>query len=299
MQRRRLVDAASLIPCLFCLLALCFCDHSALPLQSASAMSNDPAADSNADPEEQEEEDSDDEYMAPPPKKMMPGLAPPPEGSEEAAAAGKSMGAVKPYLGALVAPSGGLVNDPSPPDAGLAIEWAYGYRAFDSKSNLCTNTRGEVIYPVSETKQATEDHNETQSKTQQSRARPAQSQKAATQQLTVFSFILRTCQVAGLVVVYNRASHKQRHFLGHTDDVRCLASNPTDKDWMVSGQNATIENGRSTAPHVCVWNSLDFSQCFTLKLPEGARAVRSVAFSPDGRYVAAVANDDSHMISIW
>ena len=127
---------------------------------SASSMSNDPAAASRQE-EEEEDEDSDEEYAAPPPRKMMTMEAPPAEGSEEsaaAAAAGKSMGATKPYLGALVAPSAGLVNDPSPPNAGLALEWAYGYRAFDSKSNLCTNTRGEVIYPVSKPTTARLEH---------------------------------------------------------------------------------------------------------------------------------------------
>lgn len=124
------------------------------------------AADPVVSREEEEQEDSDDEYAAPPPKKMMPGMAPPPEGSEEAAAAGKSMGATKPYQAALVPPTKGLKNVSDPPTTGLQLEWAYGYRSFDSKSNLVTNTRGEVIYPV-----------------------------------------------AGLVVVYNRASHKQRHFV--------------------------------------------------------------------------------------
>lgn len=193
--------------------------------------------------------DSDDEdFGPPPPKKMMPG------GSPEEAEAGLGMGACKPFMGAIVAPSGGESRvDPSAPSRGLALQWVYGYRAFDSKSNVVCNTRGELVYPV-----------------------------------------------AGLVVVYNRNAHKQRHFLGHSDDVRCLAQNPVDKDWIVSGQNATVDDrGRSQAPHACVFNSTDFSQSFKLQLPVGARAVRSAAFSPDGRFVATVANDDDHTLSIW
>lgn len=231
-------------------------------MQSSDPLSDEQIAAAGGDEDEQQDDvdgdaagaegadgDSDDEdYGPPPPKKMMPG------GSPEEAEAGLGMGACKPFLGAIVAPSGGEQRvDPSAPSRGLALEWVYGYRSFDSKSNVVCNTRSELVYPV-----------------------------------------------AGLVVVYNRAAHKQRHFLGHTDDVRCLAQNPADKDWVVSGQNATVDDrGRSQAPHACVFNSTDFSQSYKLQLPVGARAVRSAAFSPDGRFVATVSNDDDHTLSIW
>jgi hypothetical protein len=228
-------------------------------VQSSEPLSDEQIAAAGGDEDEQQDVDAagaegadgdsdDEDYGPPPPKKMMPG------GSPEEAEAGLGMGACKPFLGAIVAPSGGESRvDPSAPSRGLALEWVYGYRAFDSKSNVVCNTRSELVYPV-----------------------------------------------AGLVVVYNRAAHKQRHFLGHSDDVRCLSQNPADKDWVVSGQNATVDDrGRSQAPHACVFNSTDFSQSYKLQLPVGARAVRSAAFSPDGRFVATVSNDDDHTLSIW
>jgi microtubule-associated protein-like 4 len=106
-----------------------------------------------------------------------------------------------------------------------------------------------------------------------------------------------------LVVVLNPGQRTQRFFLGHSDDVRCLAANPAPgmQDWMVSGQNATLdEHGRSTAPHVCVWNSADVDgEHYKLLLPANARAVRCVTFTPCGQFIVAVANDDNHTVSIW
>ena len=56
--------------------------------------------------------------------------------------------AVKPWLGAIVAPSKAPKSDPSPPDAHLKLEWVHGYRAFDSRSNLVYNAAGDIVYPA-------------------------------------------------------------------------------------------------------------------------------------------------------
>ena len=56
--------------------------------------------------------------------------------------------AVKPWLGAVVAPSKAPKSDPSPPDAHLKLEWVHGYRAFDSRSNLVYNAVGDIVYPA-------------------------------------------------------------------------------------------------------------------------------------------------------
>jgi len=188
-----------------------------------------------------DEEDSDAEFT-PAPKKLL--------GVDEGE--GKGMGAVKPFIGAIVEPSSAPRANPSAPDRSLTLDWAYGYRSFDSYSNITTNKRGHIIYPL-----------------------------------------------AGLVIVYNKFNHTQTFFRGHNDDVRCLARNPADHDWMVSGQNATIINGRSASPHICIWNSADVNEWFKIDLPAGARAVRAVSFSPDGHFVAAVANDDYHHVYVY
>jgi WD40 repeat protein len=70
-------------------------------------------------------------------------------------------------------------------------------------------------------------------------------------------------------------------------------------DWVATGQTATVVNGRSTMPYVCVWNTTDFTSSVKLQFPNGSRAIRCVGFSPCGRFVAAATDDDKHTISVW
>ncbi len=51
--------------------------------------------------------------------------------------------------------------------------------------------------------------------------------------------------VAAVVVVYSSKTKRQRHFLGHNDDIRCLAQHPTNANLFVSGQNATVVKGKA------------------------------------------------------
>ena len=41
--------------------------------------------------------------------------------------------------------------------------------------------------------------------------------------------------VAAVGIVYTKTSHTQRHYLGHTDDILCLALHPT-RDLVATGQ---------------------------------------------------------------
>ena len=160
--------------------------------------------------------------------------------------------AVKPWLGAIVAPSKAPKADPSIPDSHLRLEWVHGYRSFDSRSNLVYNGNGDIVYPV-----------------------------------------------AAVVVVYSSKGRRQRHFTGHNDDIRCLAQHPVNPNLIVSGQNATIVNGKGSPPYVCVFDSTDFSKQWTLKLSRDDRAVRSVCFTGCGKYVVSVSNDDQHSVKLW
>ena len=44
--------------------------------------------------------------------------------------------AVKPWIGAIVAPSRPPAVSTSAPDADLSLEWVYGYRCFDARNNV-------------------------------------------------------------------------------------------------------------------------------------------------------------------
>ena len=54
--------------------------------------------------------------------------------------------AVKPWVGAVVAPSDPPAVDKSQPDVTYALEYAYGYRSADVKQNLYYNPKGKLVY---------------------------------------------------------------------------------------------------------------------------------------------------------
>jgi microtubule-associated protein-like 1/2 len=72
---------------------------------------------------------------------------------------------------------------------------------------------------------------------------------------------------AAVVVLYNVQDHMQRHYLGHTDDVKCLAVHP-DKITIATGQVAGHDKkeGRGnkkdagdSLPHVRIWDSVSLN----------------------------------------
>ncbi|GIL85815.1 hypothetical protein Vretimale_19546 [Volvox reticuliferus] len=97
--------------------------------------------------------------------------------------------------------------------------------------------------------------------------------------------------VAGLGVVYDKATHTQRFFLGHDDDVLCTAIHP-DRILVATGQL-----GR--APCVAVWDSTNCKLISKLPMDRDYRGVQALAFSPDGSRLAAISLDNSHSLHIW
>jgi WD40 repeat protein len=96
---------------------------------------------------------------------------------------------------------------------------------------------------------------------------------------------------AGLGVVYDKRTNKQRFFRGHTDDVKCLTVSRA-KDLCASGQL-----GRE--PTAIVW---DPYTCISLKVlthPRGTRGVAAVGFDRDAATLATVGMDNNHTIFIW
>lgn len=87
-----------------------------------------------------------------------------------------------------------------------------------------------------------------------------------------------------MVVVYDRVKHRQRFFLGHDDDVSCVAVSP-DRTLVASGQ-VTGTGGRD--PRVIVWDPATLATVASLDGGLGLRSVLSVCFSPSGRRLAAV-----------
>jgi len=96
---------------------------------------------------------------------------------------------------------------------------------------------------------------------------------------------------AGVVVVFDAARHSQRFFLGHDDDVLCLALSP-DGALAASGQV-----GKD--PRVLVWDVASCAPRARLQMGYGYRGVQAVAFSPNGRRIAAIGTDNSHTLFLW
>ncbi|CAG9313094.1 unnamed protein product [Blepharisma stoltei] len=65
----------------------------------------------------------------------------------EEAGAGEQALAVKPWLGAIKAPSNAPAFQNQPPNINMRLEYAYGYRCFDSRQNLFyTSNPNQVVY---------------------------------------------------------------------------------------------------------------------------------------------------------
>ncbi|TRY59685.1 hypothetical protein DNTS_027417 [Danionella cerebrum] len=103
------------------------------------------------------------------------------------------------------------------PSKKLKLDWVYGYRGRDCRSNLYLLPTGETVYFI-----------------------------------------------ASVVVLYNVDEQLQRHYTGHTDDIKCLAVHP-DKITIATGQVAgTSSDGKQLAPHVRVWDSVSLNTLHVL-----------------------------------
>ncbi|XP_045499544.1 echinoderm microtubule-associated protein-like 2 [Colias croceus] len=139
-----------------------------------------------------------------------------------------------------------------PPQNKLKLEWVYGYRGKDCRSNLYLLPTGEIVYFV-----------------------------------------------AAVVVLFNVEEQCQRHYTGHTDDVKCIAIHP-NKLIIASGQCAGHDRV-DARPHIRVWNSVSLATLAVLGAGQLDRAVSCLTFSraDGGTLLAAVDDGPDHSISVW
>uniref|UniRef100_A0A4W5Q407 EMAP like 4 n=1 Tax=Hucho hucho TaxID=62062 RepID=A0A4W5Q407_9TELE len=106
--------------------------------------------------------------------------------------------------------------------------------------------------------------------------------------------------IASVVVLFNYEERTQRHYLGHTDCVKCLAVHP-DKIRIATGQIAGVDkDGRPLQPHVRVWDSVSLSTLQVIGLGTFERGVGSLAFSKDsGTHLAVIDDCNDHMLTVW
>ncbi|XP_057199759.1 echinoderm microtubule-associated protein-like 1 isoform X2 [Triplophysa rosa] len=135
----------------------------------------------------------------------------------------------------------------------LKLDWVYGYRGRDCRSNLYLLPTGETVYFI-----------------------------------------------ASVVVLYNVDEQLQRHYTGHTDDIKCLAVHP-DKITIATGQVAGTSSDGKLAPHVRVWDSVSLNTLHVLGTGFFDRALVCLSFSKSngGSWLCVVDDSNDHMLSVW
>ncbi|XP_036397591.1 echinoderm microtubule-associated protein-like 1 isoform X2 [Megalops cyprinoides] len=139
------------------------------------------------------------------------------------------------------------------PSRKLKLDWVYGYRGRDCRSNLYLLPTGETVYFI-----------------------------------------------ASVVVLYNVDEQLQRHYTGHTDDVKCLAVHP-DKITIATGQVAGTSSDGKLAPHVRVWDSVSLNTLHVLGTGFFDRALACLSFSKSngGGTLCVVDDSNDHVLSVW
>nr|XP_044628248.1 echinoderm microtubule-associated protein-like 4 [Equus asinus] len=107
--------------------------------------------------------------------------------------------------------------------------------------------------------------------------------------------------IASVVVLFNYEERTQRHYLGHTDCVKCLAIHP-DKIRIATGQIAGVDkDGRPLQPHVRVWDSVSLSTLQIIGLGTFERGVGCLDFSKadSGIHLCVIDDSNEHMLTVW
>ncbi|XP_077587191.1 echinoderm microtubule-associated protein-like 1 isoform X2 [Stigmatopora nigra] len=135
----------------------------------------------------------------------------------------------------------------------LKLDWVYGYRGRDCRSNLYLLPTGETVYFI-----------------------------------------------ASVVVLYNVDEQLQRHYTGHTDDIKSLAVHP-DKITIATGQVAGTSLEGKLAPHIRVWDSVSLNTLHVLGAAYFERALVCLAFSKSngGNTLCVVDDSNDHVLSVW
>ncbi|XP_036080655.1 echinoderm microtubule-associated protein-like 4 isoform X5 [Rousettus aegyptiacus] len=107
--------------------------------------------------------------------------------------------------------------------------------------------------------------------------------------------------IASVVVLFNYEERTQRHYLGHTDCVKCLAVHP-DKIRIATGQIAGVDkDGRPLQPHVRVWDSVSLATLQIIGLGTFERGVGCLDFSKadSGVHLCVIDDSNEHMLTVW
>ena len=100
--------------------------------------------------------------------------------------------------------------------------------------------------------------------------------------------------LAAVVVLYNVEEQNQRHYLGHTQDIKCMSVHP-NKLLIATGQAAGMDR-----PHIRVWNSVSLQTMHILGAGDFERSLCCLSFSKaDGGNLLVAVDEGEHCISVW
>ena len=101
--------------------------------------------------------------------------------------------------------------------------------------------------------------------------------------------------IAAVVVLYNVEEQNQRHYLGHTQDIKCMSVHP-NRLLIATGQ----AGGGLDRPHIRVWNSVSLQTMHMLGAGDFERAICCLSFSKaDGGNLLVAVDEVEHNISVW
>lgn len=101
--------------------------------------------------------------------------------------------------------------------------------------------------------------------------------------------------VAATGVVYDRAANRQRFYRGHQDDIISIAVNPA-KTVVATGQIGKDKGPQGAPPTVQLWDPRTMQKIGELR--GHVNGIGVIAFSPDGRYILSVGQDDNYTLCV-
>ncbi|CAG0880321.1 unnamed protein product [Cyprideis torosa] len=115
-------------------------------------------------------------------------------------------------------------------------------------------------------------------------------------------WVLRTEEllyyVAAVAIVFDRYTDRQRHYLGHTEDITCMAYHPR-RDLVASGQRHG--RTRKSVAHVRIWSTKTMETLHVIGTNDFRVGVAAVAFSVQngGSFLAAADSGEDHMLWVY
>jgi len=105
--------------------------------------------------------------------------------------------------------------------------------------------------------------------------------------------------VAAVVVLFNADEHAQRHYLGHTGEIKCITVHP-NRLLIASGQSSG-HNEKEGRAHIRIWNSVSLQTIHILGMSDLIKQVVCLSFSKadGGNLLLSVDEGTDPTLSIW